>query len=60
MAVPDANANSWCDYVNYNPNFENDLIVKRLIPDKDKVDKLLKGFESGIKMIKEIEKKMEG
>lgn len=50
---------SWCDYVVYNPSYEQNLFIKRVLPDKEKFDKLLKGFESGIKMMEEIKKKME-
>lgn len=49
----------WCDYVVYNPNFDNDLIVKTVFPDYNMFLKLEKGFESGIKMIEEIKTKME-
>lgn len=48
----------WCDYVVYNPNFEQDLIVQRVFPDKKKFEKLQAGFASGQKMIEEIELKM--
>lgn len=44
----------WCDYVVYNPNFETNIVVQRVFPDKDKFEKLEKGFESGQKMIEEI------
>lgn len=49
----------WCDYVCYNPNYDQSLFIKRVLPDKEKFDKLLKGFKSGIEMIKEIKTKME-
>lgn len=48
----------WCDYVVYNPNFKNDLFIKRVFPDEEKFKALERGFESGIKMINEIKVKM--
>ena len=48
----------WCDYVVYNPNFNEQLFIKRVIKDEEKQKKLLIGFDSGIKMIKEIEKEL--
>jgi exodeoxyribonuclease (lambda-induced) len=44
----------WCDFVSYNPNFENCIVIKRVTPDDKKLEKLLKGFEAGGKRIKEI------
>ena len=44
----------WCDFVSYNPNFKQSLFVKRFYPDPIKFDALLKGFEIGEKMIKEL------
>ena len=49
----------WCDLTHYNPNFKQNLLVYRIIPDEKKFDKLKKGFAAGEKMIKEIEEKME-
>jgi len=49
---------AWCDLVYYNPNYSKSLIVKRILPDKEKFSKLLAGFEMGIKLIKEIESKI--
>lgn len=48
----------WCDFVAYNPNFEQSLFVERITPDIKKFDALKKGFESGEKMILEIMNKM--
>ena len=50
----------WCDYVVYNPNFEQDHVITRVLPDPEKYEKLNKGYETGIKLIKEIESIMEG
>lgn len=48
----------WWDYVSYNPNFEQSLIVFRILPDQEKHKKLLAGIELGIKQIKEIKNKI--
>jgi len=48
----------WCDYVVYNPNFKNQIFIKRVERDEKMIDKLLVGLESGEKLIKEIEKEM--
>ena len=50
----------WCDYVVFNPHFKQDLIIQRVFWDKKKVLKLLKGFGSGIRMIRKIKQKMGG
>ena len=44
----------WCDFVQFNPNFPNPMLVRRVFPDKEVQDKLLKGFASGEKKIKEL------
>jgi len=44
----------WCDYVVYNPNFDQSLFVKRTFPDSKKVTALKEGFAAGEKLIKEI------
>ena len=49
----------WCDYVVYNPNFKQQLFIKRVLRDEEKMKKLEIGFESGIKMMKEIKKEVE-
>lgn len=48
----------WCDLTFYNPNFEQNLFVKRVYPDEKKFSKLKEGFEIGEKLIKEIEAKL--
>jgi len=48
----------WCDYVVYNPNFKQQIYIERVERDELMIDKLLKGLESGEKLIKEIEKEM--
>jgi hypothetical protein len=44
----------WCDFGSYNPNFRQSLFVKRFLPDQSKFDALLKGFELGEIMIKNL------
>ena len=44
----------WCDLVFYNPNFKTSLVTERIEPDKKKFEKLLNGFDIGIKLIKGI------
>lgn len=47
----------WCDYVTYNPNFKQSLLIKRVVADKEMQDKIIKGLEIGEKLLKEIEEK---
>lgn len=49
-----ATGRKWCDYVVYNPNFERNIIIKRIEADKVKQDKLLDGFKIGEARIKEL------
>lgn len=44
----------WWDYVGYNPNFKESLLIHRIYPDKDKQKKLLAWFEYGENKIKEL------
>jgi len=46
----------WWDYVAYNPNFAQSLVVFRIEPDEEKHAKLLAGLEKGVALINEIEK----
>jgi len=46
----------WWDYVAYNPNFEQSLVIFRIEADEEKHEKLKKGLETGRKLIKEINK----
>ena len=49
---------AWWDYIIYNPNYKNSIIVKRIYPDQDKFKSLLIGFEIGTEKIKNIINKM--
>lgn len=44
----------WWDFCSYNPNFKQSLYIKRFYADQSIFDKLLKGFETGERKIKEI------
>lgn len=50
---------SWCDYVVYNPNYKQSIIIERVYPDDKYFDKLRKGFVVGSDLIKEIKRKVE-
>lgn len=47
----------WCDFISYNPNFTKSMVVIRILPDTEKFEKLQKGFEKGIELMKELEAK---
>lgn len=49
----------WWDYVCFNPNFDRDMVIIRVYPDKEKQQKLKDGIERGTKLIKEMSKKYE-
>lgn len=49
----------WVDYTVYNPNFKKSLIIKRIYPDPEKIEKIEQGILSGIEMIEKIKKTME-
>lgn len=44
----------WWDFGSYNPNFKQSLFIKRFYPDETKFTALLKGFEIGEKLIKQL------
>lgn len=43
----------WCDYVVYNPDFPDAIIIKRVERDEAFIEKIRIGLESGIKKLKE-------
>lgn len=47
----------FADFVAYNPNFKQSLLIKRVVADKGMQDKIIKGLEIGEKLLKEIEEK---
>ena len=46
------------DFVTYNPNFKQSLLVKRVLPDKEMQEKIREGLKKGEELIKEIENKI--
>lgn len=48
----------WCDFIAYNPNFENSIVIERIVPNEEDFSDLIKGFEIGQQKIKEIEDKL--
>ena len=42
----------WWDFVAYNPNYKKSIYICRIYPDKNKFEKLLKGFEIAKEKIK--------
>jgi len=49
----------WWDYVAYNPNYKNSLIVIRITPDEEMFKSLKEGFIKGQSLIEEIKQKYE-
>lgn len=46
------------DFVTYNPNFKQSLLIQRVFPNKEMQDKLREGLKKGEELIKEIENKI--
>ena len=44
----------WCDFISYNPNFKNSMLVIRVERDEIAISKIEKGIVEGTKMIKEL------
>lgn len=45
----------WCDFLAYNPNYSQSLLVQRVKPDKDMQKKIKEGLAKGETIINEIE-----
>lgn len=45
----------WCDFVPYNPNFKQSLLMRRVLPDLEMQAKIKEGLIKGEKIINEIE-----
>jgi len=45
----------WTDFLAYNPNFKQSLLIKRIYPDKEMQTKIIAGLKKGEEIIKEIE-----
>lgn len=50
----------WCDYVVFNPDFQEPMIIQRIERDKKTRDKLEIGLERGVNKIQEILEKLNG
>lgn len=50
---------NWTDFVAYNPNYKESLIIKRIEADKDKQEKIKVGLKIGEKIINDIKKSYE-
>jgi len=48
----------WVDFVAYNPNYHNSILIKRVEADEEKQARLQEGLKAGEKLIKEIEAKL--
>ena len=46
----------WCDFVAYNPNFKQSLLIQRVEANKDDQEKIIGGLKKGEQLIKDIEK----
>lgn len=49
----------WADLIFYNPNFKENMIVYRILPDKEKQDELSKGIEKGMGILQDYKRKYE-
>lgn len=45
----------WCDFVAYNPNYSESILVEKVVADKSKQAKILAGLKIGEKLLKDIE-----
>lgn len=46
----------WNDFASYNPNFEKDLVIKRVLRNEQAIDKLKTGVLAGEKMLEKLVK----
>lgn len=44
----------WCDFVSYNPNYGEAIIIQRVYPHKESQDKITAGLQQGEEQIKDI------
>lgn len=49
----------WCDFLAYNPNFKDSLLVTRIYADKEKQSKIIEGLKKGEQILNEIKSKIE-
>lgn len=48
----------WCDYVVFNPNFDNNIIIERVKRDEEYIEKIRIGLERGIELTQKIIEKI--
>ena len=48
----------WLDFVAFNPNYKDSLLIKRILPDKDMQGKIKDGLKKGEEIIKDIEQSL--
>jgi len=48
----------WWDFVAYNPNFKNPIIIIRIFPDEEKFKELEEGFNKGREIIQDLMNKL--
>lgn len=46
----------WADFLAYNPNFKESMLIKRVYADKDKQEEIIKGLKQGEELINKIQK----
>jgi len=46
----------WADFLAYNPNFKESLLIKRVYADKEKQEEIIKGLKQGEELINKIQK----
>lgn len=44
----------WCDFVIYNPNYKEELLIQRIYPDEEKQQKLVEGIKKGVDIYKNL------
>lgn len=44
----------WCDFVIYNPNYEQELLIQRIYPDEEKQQKLVEGIKKGVEIYRNL------
>jgi putative phage-type endonuclease len=48
----------WVDFCSYNPNFQQSLLIQRVLPNEDMQSKIKEGLAKGEKIINEIEENL--
>jgi putative phage-type endonuclease len=45
----------WTDFIAYNPNYKQSILIKRVLPDKEMQAKIIEGLKKGEEIINQIE-----